>query len=438
MVALGCGTAESRDEQATGGRAGRGAGGAESAAGSGSTSTVVEPRRPFATTYAEYLSGSITPTGDPEERTAATTAAYDEWKARYVAPGCGAGRSVVLTSIDDDNLTLSEGIGYGLLATAYFSGHDPEAQEIFDGLYGVVRDHPTSASNYLMAWYLDLDCEPRFEGELAEVSSTDADLDVAYALLLADSQWGSCGAIDYRAEAERVIAAIGVHDVDPSEQFLLLGDWAEAAPWDDVMRSSDFVPGHLDAFAAATDAELWTDLNDALFASFALLQAERAPETGLFPDYLLDPTGTPAPATGGEFEAADAAYSWNACRLPWRLGVDALTRRDSQARDLLAPLTDWARDVTDGEPLHLRAGYTLDGEALPDSDFATMAFIAPLGVAALLDDEHRPWLDAIWEAVVAAEPEGYYEDSLRLLSMIAMSGHWWVPEANAEDCGLED
>ncbi|WP_449437807.1 glycosyl hydrolase family 8 [Pedobacter steynii] len=38
--------------------------------------------------------------------------------------------------------------------------------------------------------------------------ATDGDMDIAYALLLADKQWGSSGKINYKAEAISIINAL--------------------------------------------------------------------------------------------------------------------------------------------------------------------------------------------------------------------------------------
>ncbi|MBK7196651.1 MAG: hypothetical protein IPH80_29580 [Myxococcales bacterium] len=60
-----------------------------------------------------------------------------------------------------------------------------------------------------MAWAQDAACHTA----PGATTATDADLDIAYALLLADRQWGSAGAIDYRGAALRMLAAILATDV---------------------------------------------------------------------------------------------------------------------------------------------------------------------------------------------------------------------------------
>jgi hypothetical protein len=58
-----------------------------------------------------------------------------------------------------------------------------------------------------------------------------------------------------------------------------------------------------------------------------------------------------------------------------------------------------------------------------------MCFVAPFGVSAMVDAGNQTWLNRVWDAVVATGPSGYYGDTVKMLSMIAMSGNWWTPEA---------
>src|SRR4029077_18396448 len=49
---------------------------------------------------------------------------------------------------------------------------------------------------------------------------------------------------------------------------------------------------------------------------------------------------------------------------------------------------------------------------------------------AMVDAANQGWLDAIWDLMVATPlaDGGYYENTLKLLAMIVMSGNWWAPE----------
>ncbi|HEY0707663.1 MAG TPA: beta-glucanase, partial [Polyangia bacterium] len=71
-------------------------------------------------------------------------------------------------------------------------------------------------------------------------------------------------------------------------------------------------------------------------------------------------------------------------------------------------------------------GYRLDGTALSTGS-ANGAFVGPFAVAAMIDGSHQNWLDALWTWMVDKELQDYYADSIRLLSMIVVSGNWWAP-----------
>jgi hypothetical protein len=49
-------------------------------------------------------------------------------------------------------------------------------------------------------------------------------------------------------------------------------------------------------------------------------------------------------------------------------------------------------------------------------------------VAAMTVDGQQQWLNDIYDAVYDTT-EDYYEDSVTLLCMLAMTGNWWEPSA---------
>jgi endo-1,4-beta-D-glucanase Y len=384
--------------------------------------------QPFGTHRFAYAAGSILPSNHGQaELDDAVTSFYDKWKVRYLKQGapCAANHVYVATGMDD-SLTVSEAHGYGMLLTAYMAGHDPDAHALFDGMYAFFRAHPTETSADLLAWSQDSSCKDN----QGQDSASDGDLDIAYALLLADKQWGSGGAIDYRAEALKVIDAIRAGDVDSSTRWVLLGNWVSPGEVDyKSTRTSDFMPDHFASFGVASGDGQWSALTASEYGLVASLQATYAADTGLLPDFVVDPTGTPKPSPPNFLEQpTDGDYSYNACRDPWRLGVHFLVSGDAHAKTAISRLDDWIESTTGGDPMAIRPGYHLDGTPLAGNYFSH-AFVAPLGVAAMVDAAHQDWLNSIWDATIADDGGEYYEDSLKLLSMLVMSGNWWAPEA---------
>lgn len=390
-------------------------------------------RHPFGARPMRYATGAAVPGHRSAEALAAATRDfYDAWKARYLREACGAGRWVVEARTRAGNLTVSEAHGYGMLIVALMAGHERDARTIFDGMVRYLAEHRSAITPGLMAWYQTTACE----SDRGRHSATDGDLDIAYALLLADRQWGSDGEIDYRAEARAVLAAVERGVVDGSRSFLRLGDWTrpEEPRFHDATRSSDFMPGHLRSFAIATGSPVWNTIRDRTYALFEHMQATYAPTTGLLPDFIVAPLDAARPADPDFLEGPhDGAYYFNACRVPWRVATDFLVSGEPRAHRIVQRITGWIRTASGGDPARVRAGYRLDGRPTPGANRPSAAFVAPLGVAAMVDAANQSWLDAIWDHLVAAPPDdgGYYENTLRLLAMLVMSGNWWAPEAVA-------
>jgi endo-1,4-beta-D-glucanase Y len=391
---------------------------------------------PFGSHPMSYAAGSILP--DHLSLPAldqATRDFYDAWKLRYQKQTCGAGRYVVEAKTQSGNLTVSEAHGYGMMLAALMAGHDADARAIFDGMFAFFRQHPSVLTPSLMAWYQRKSCGSSQGAD----SATDGDLDIAYALLLADKQWGSCGPIDYAAEAASILGGIASGEVDASGSYLRLGDWTD--PGDPAYyqstRSSDFMPDHLRAFAAASGNPLWTSVLDHTYGVVDALQLSHSPGTGLLPDFIVDPLGTPAPAGAGFLEGPnDGAYDYNACRDPWRLATDFLVSGDARAKTAVQRITTWIRSTTGNDPDAIKSGYQLDGAVSAGADYRSLAFVAPLGVGAMTDSANQAWLNDVWDLVdaTAIDDEGYYENTLKLLSMIVMSGNWWAPQAVSGGC----
>jgi endo-1,4-beta-D-glucanase Y len=372
------------------------------------------PARPFGSHPVPLAPGTLQPRVDAAERDRATAAAYDAWAARYLEPACTAGQWRVRAGRDAPAHVVSEGQGYGMVIVALMAGHDPRAQERFDGLARYALDHPSDGDPRLVGWAQNRRCRDVRGGD----SATDGDFDVAYGLLLAHAQWGSGGGLDYLGAARRVLAGAVEEDLHPRTGLTTLGDWTgPGAKWSGT-RPSDWMLGHFRAFAAATGDARWERARARVLR--LIRRVPRGP--GLLPDFVVDGH----PAQPGYLEGADdGRYSWNACRTPWRIGTDAALSGDAAARAAAARVSRWIRGTTRGRPSRVRAGYSLRGRALVD--YGSMAFTAPFAVAAMSDPGGQAWLDALWAAMASGSSEGYYADSIRLQSMLVVSGNWWAP-----------
>lgn len=389
-------------------------------------------QQPFAQHHFAYATGSGRPNHKPASSLDQATAAfYETWKERYLRPGCGPGEyHVANLARDGHGVSGSRVTGYGMLITSVMAGHDDKAKHYFDGLLRYFRAHPSALTPGLMAEEQGPDCKV---SELDE-SVSGADLDIAYALLLADKQWGSCRGVDYAAHARWVIEAIANAELHREGRYMLLGDWV--APSDranyDTTRPVDFMPGHLRGFQQFMNQAWWVQVIDNGYWLLDRVQSTHASGRGLLPDLIVaadSDVPRPAAPTG---DSRDQHFFSSASRVALRVGTDYLAYGDLRAKRVLERMNTFFEVRTEGDPARIVEGYELNGEPLRSGE--SMAFSAPLGVAAMSDRKHQGWLNRLWDRIETADPESYTNDSVRLLSMLVMSGNWWVPDRLPDPC----
>lgn len=402
-------------------------------AGLVSASLEAAPALPFPA-HSSYAAGTILPNHRSRSQLdAEVVAAFSGWKSRYLATAGsepdGHPRYRVKFAAAASAKTVSEGQGYGMLLAVLMAGNEPQAQQIFDGLWEFCLDHPSSIDGRLMDWSVPADESLDPSGN---DSAFDGDADIAMALLMADRQWGSSGGrFHYRNEALRVLAGLEASTLGPLSHYPLLGDWVDPNgqgynQW--VTRSSDFMPGHFRAFYQATGHAAWAAALAAVQNVTSTLQAGFSPTTGLLPDFVQPVSNVdtaPRPADADFLEGPHDGHFWyNAGRDPWRLTSDALISGDATAKTQAKRMLAFIRGATAGNPLQIRVGYLLNGTAI-DNGFSSF-FAAPLMASATLDPAAQSFLNGGWDAV-ASRVEGYYEDSVTLLCLLLASGNVWDP-----------
>jgi len=389
-------------------------------------------RRPFPQ-HIRYAPGTIRPNHlGAREQDKIVADMYDRWKKKYVVPvknkkSNGPTMYRVTGGRRKPRHTFSEGQGYGMMIVAIMAGHDPRAKSVFDGLWAFARAHPSRIDGRLMAYKVPA---PRNQSN----SAFDGDCDIAYGLLLAHRQWGSAGVINYRAEALTMLDALLSSVIGPDSRLPMLGDWVKTNGrryHQRTVRSSDIVPGHFRAFARAGNPDAWLQVLAASQAMVALIQSEVSPSTGLMPDFIVprsrsDPRPKPAPRYFLE-GTHDGRYYYNAARVPWRIGTDALVNGDPLSLAQTRKMAAWIVKATSGNPRLIKPGYRLDGRPLRAKPYFSKAFVAPFGVAAMTNPELQEFLNRTFD-LIKNSAQDYYEDSLGLLCMLVMTRNFWDPK----------
>jgi len=357
---------------------------------------------------------------------------YDDWKFRFFKNDCGNTNEYYVYGGPNNSKNVSEGQGYGMMIAAYFAGHDPDAQMYFDGLYRFYKSHPSMINSALMDWQ-QVDCNDL--PNASDDSASDGDIDIAFGLLLANSQWGSDGAINYLAEAQTILAAIMQDEINPNTWTVKLGDWSGPTSTRYYgTRPSDFITDHFRAFSCYDSN--WDNVINICYTLVEDMQTNFSATTGLIPDFIVDVnTANPNPAPQNYLESTtDGQYSYNSCRVPWRLGTDYLLSGELRAKTAVNKINTWLLSATGGSINTISDGYDLDGTPHDDS-WRTSTFVAPFAVGAMLNPLNQDWLNSLYGYIQGRDISqgGYYQNTIKLLSMLVISGNYWLPSCNSLD-----
>jgi endo-1,4-beta-D-glucanase Y len=341
--------------------------------------------------------GNCMPVPNAAKFNKAISEAYARWKTRYVGSDGG------VIDPDEGNRVVSEAIGYGMLITAAM-GDKPT----FDKIYGWAKGKGAPGS--LIGW------ENGSGG-----SASDADTDIAFALLMAGKQWGGTYAADGGTAAGAALSG----DVQGN---LIRGGNGFLG----VFNPSYFSPGFYRKFSG------WGSVIDTTYGVVGQCASSFG---GLVPDWC-SPEGQAVGAgqTGAQVVAAEVCTDSNApclafesARTPWRLGHDVCfdSQGESVLSGMISKLLQTDSSLEQGARIDtIEAGWNASGP-LEEGVGNAMAFIGPLGVAgmaldnaAVRDRAFRATLD------IMERPEfynTYYQTTLGLIALLTMSGNFPTP-----------
>ncbi len=386
----------------------------------------VTTSRPFPQ-HVTYTSGVIKPSNVSQSTMDSTvTSYYSKWKSNYLRTDGGQGTWV---KYDNTNSTVSEAHGYGMVISAYMGD-----KTTFDSMYGYYKAHPSVNASHLMAWKQTLK-----NGQMVDVegpdSATDGDLDIAYGLLLANTQWGSSGTINYKAEALNVMHDVLSHEVNSSSWNLTPGDWASGSDANHT-RPSDFMTDHFIAFAKADTANTskWNSVYSEVSTIVNYQFTHGSQKTGLLPDFMVKSGSNFVPVTGTYLETRhDGDFDYNACRTPWRFSMSYIVQGKSDMLSVLQKQNSWIQTATRKVTSRIRAGYYVKNgtNGRPYVAYDDLAFSAPFAVEAMVGGSAgQSWLNAMWTSITGGDygtTVDYYGDSIRMQALIVLSGNWWDP-----------
>ncbi|MEO6720804.1 MAG: glycosyl hydrolase family 8 [Ferruginibacter sp.] len=383
--------------------------------------------RPFPQ-HSKYFDGVVIPNHISQgELDSNVSSFYSQWKKVYIKKNaCSDSYYVWAENAGKNHQCVSEGQGYGMIIVALMAGYDTIAQNIFDGLFKYYKEHPSKRNRYLMSWAQSKECF-KFE----ESSAADGDIDIAFSLLLANTQWTSSGRINYLQEASKIIDAIKEQEINKKTLNILQSNSIENDSKDYFdMRTSDFIPSEIRAFLFR-DSMTWRKVLDKNYKLFDYLQKTYSKGIGLVPDFVQNIDTKPKPAKKFYLESKyDGVYNYNACRVPWRIATDYIVNGEAFAKQFVEPINKWIRETTENNPDNISAGYTLAGDDLKTRNFEALSFISSFSISAMVDRKNQAWLNKLWEYIVNFKLKefDYYDNSIKMLTLIILSHNYWMPK----------
>jgi endo-1,4-beta-D-glucanase Y len=314
--------------------------------------------------------------------------AWNTYKTKMIV---AAGGGMRVQRPENGNDTVSEGIAYGMIFAVYMGD-----KATFDGLWGYEKQHRDGKG--LMHWHIDAN-----GGTVGQGAATDADEDMAFALIMADKQWGG-----YASDASTQVAAILNNEV--SSGNILLPD--DSGNMGTDVNPSYFAPAYYRLFA--TYNSRWMSVVD---QSYTMLNRCANATTGLVPDWCTQSGGT---------SSRGSRYSYDATRTPFRIAQDACWNNESRAVAYLAKVAAFFNGLG---PTNIKDGYNTDGSS-PGANGAVMSFEGPAATSAMPSGTtYAEFMRQVYTRVAVSVKGGtssaynYYNGSWGLMTLMLMTGN---------------
>lgn len=250
-------------------------------------------------------------------------AAWSGYKHRFIQ---GDGRVI---DLERNQVSTSEGQSYAMLRAVWM-----DDRPTFDSAWRWTQDNLGDPTRSRIGWLWGK--APDGTWRLLDANSaSDADEDIALALVFAAHQWSPT----YQPAAVALLGRIWNEDVASvtGHHFLAAGNWAPGMAGGPILNPSYFAPYAYRIFAKEDKSHPWKELVD---TSYQALQAcTDAPLDGsagrLPPNWCaLDAANGTAHSAPGMSGGND--YGYDAFRVMWRIALDARWNLEPRAMGFLS------------------------------------------------------------------------------------------------------
>jgi endo-1,4-beta-D-glucanase Y len=310
-------------------------------------------------------------------------AEWETWKNNYVST---SGRKRILG--ENGNYTTSQGMGYGMLLSVYFN-----EKTLFDGFFDYVKYCYDSKG--LMHWKTE-------DGRIVEQNSdSSADQNIALALIFAHKMWGSDGQIDYETEANTLLNKIKQYECSST------GDLFPGDSFSDPRNPGYLAPGWYEIFRDFSESDFWYSAKS---RAYSLAKMSAHSTTGLVPNWC-SPNGGPS----GPYYSYDFGY--DAVQFILKTAIAYSWYGHADAKALCSKPTNFFNNIG---AVNIVDGYNLNGT--PIGGFHSAAFVA-CAAAGTMTGTDRQLAKTFYDECLATEANDYYGSTLRLLTLMYMTGN---------------
>ncbi len=259
-----------------------------------------------------------------------------------------------------DNITTSEGQSYTLMRAVWM-----DDQETFDKAWKWTKDN-MQREDKLISWRFGAKPDGSFgiqDERGGQNTATDADVDIAYALIMAANRWKSD---DYLYDAKPMIDSIWKKEVVfvNGQPVLAANDIERNNQESILVNPSYFAPYAYRVFAKVDPDRNWNGLVD---SSYSLLFAsidstlDKEASAGLPPNWIRVDRNTGQVSAD---KSLDTNYGYDAFRTPWRLALDYRYNKEVRAKQVLGKSNVLSKDWQ--ERGRLASIYGHDGKVVTD------------------------------------------------------------------------
>jgi len=306
----------------------------------------------------------------------------DFYNRFYTEGNCSGTNDCARIKFDDANMTVSEGIAYGMLMMVYFSDKTTSYQTQFDKLWKYYNKWKNASG--LMSWKIEGFSKVASETN-ASNSASDAEFDTGVALVMAYYQFGDKKYLD---DAQALIATIRQQEISSNNLH------KPGAEWDEERNPSYISPAAFEIFkqieTLSTAKDKWTSVIDANYT--LLTQNQSKASSGLFSDWCKD-DGSPS--------SKGTSYSYDAARVPWRLAWANAWFGHSTAKTLLGKVV------------------SANKSSYPDN----ATFVGPFMNSFSVSSSNQSNMDSYWTKLMGYSGASYYNTALQVLTGLLASGN---------------